>query len=228
MPYLLSAHSLNFPPLELADANGLLAYGGDLSLERILKAYHSGIFPWYGKYSPIMWWSPDPRFVIKPENFRYPKSLRPLINQNKFQVTYNQNFEEVIKNCRQMYRKGQKGTWIMPELEQAFIKLHHLGFAHSVEVWLNGKLVGGLYGEVIGKMFFGESMFATVPNASKVGFVSLVKKLLKHDWQLIDCQVHTDHLERFGATMIPRKEFIHILEKNKQITCDIKNILSNS
>ena len=205
-----------FPNVEESTEEGIVAVGGDLSVERLILAYSKGIFPWYSSdKSPILWWSPDPRFVLLPENLIVSKSMRPLFNQNKFQVTWDQNFEDVIKNCQKIERDDQPGTWITSKMLAAYIQLHKKGYAHSVEVWLDNELVGGLYGISLGKVFFGESMFAKVSNASKFGFISLVKQLIKKDFVLIDCQQETKHLESLGASAIKRKDFIDILNHNK-------------
>ncbi|WP_338789902.1 leucyl/phenylalanyl-tRNA--protein transferase [Bernardetia sp. Wsw4-3y2] len=227
MAYRLNPNTLDFPPVQYSDEDGLLAVGGDLSEERIKKAYNNGIFPWYSEYSPILWWSPNPRFVILPENFKFAKSLRPILRKREFRVTINTAFERVIQHCKMANRPNQHGTWITPEMQQAFINLHHEGFAHSVEVWKNEKLVGGLYGEIVGTCFFGESMFALEDNASKVGFIVLIKNLLHNGFEMIDCQVFTEHLSRFGADMIPRKEFIQRLEKGKEKPFDKESFESS-
>jgi len=216
MAYRLNPNTLDFPPVQYADEDGLLAVGGDLSEERIIKAYSNGIFPWYSDYSPILWWSPDPRFVILPQNFKFAKSLRPILRKQEFRVTFNQAFERVMQHCKMTNRPNQHGTWITSEMQEAFINLHYEGFAHSVEVWKEDKLVGGLYGEIVGTCFFGESMFALEDNASKVGFVVLMKNLLENNFEMIDCKVYTEHLARFGADMIPRAAFIEQLEKGKE------------
>jgi leucyl/phenylalanyl-tRNA--protein transferase len=227
MAYRLNPNTLDFPPVQYADDDGLLAVGGDLSEERIIKAYSNGIFPWYSDYSPILWWSPNPRFVILPQNFKFSKSLKPVLRKQEFKVTVNQAFERVMQNCKMMNRPNQHGTWITSEMQQAFINLHYEGFAHSVEVWKEDKLVGGLYGEIVGTCFFGESMFALEDNASKVGFVVLVKNLLANGFEMIDCQVYTEHLASFGADMIPRKEFIERLENGKEKEFDKENFEKN-
>lgn len=207
--------NLWFPDVEESSEEGIVAVGGDLSVERLILAYSKGIFPWYSDDSPILWWSPDPRFVLFPENLIVSKSMRPYFNQNKFQVTWDQNFEDVIKNCQKICREDQPGTWITSDMMRAYIKLHKKGYAHSVEVWLGKELVGGLYGVSLGKVFFGESMFAKVSNASKFGFISLVKQLIKRDFVLIDCQQETKHLESLGASAIKRKDFIEFLNNNE-------------
>lgn len=204
-----------FPDVEESTEEGIVAMGGDLSAERLILAYSKGIFPWYSSdKSPILWWSPDPRFVLFPENLIVSKSMRPYFNQNKFQVTWDQNFEDVIKNCQKIDREDQPGTWITNKMLAAYIQLHKKGYAHSVEVWMGNELVGGLYGISLGKVFFGESMFAKVSNASKFGFISLVNQLKQKGFLLIDCQQETKHLESLGANAIKRKDFIDILNHN--------------
>ena len=204
-----------FPDVEESTEEGIVAMGGDLSAERLILAYSKGIFPWYSSdKSPILWWSPDPRFVLFPENLIVSKSMRPYFNQNKFKVTWDQNFEDVIKNCQKIDREDQLGTWITNKMLAAYIQLHKMGYAHSVEVWLDNELVGGLYGISLGKVFFGESMFAKVSNASKFGFISLVNQLKQKGFLLIDCQQETKHLESLGANAIKRKDFIDILNHN--------------
>ena len=204
-----------FPDVEESTEEGIVAIGGDLSAERLILAYSKGIFPWYSSdKSPILWWSPDPRFVLFPENLIVSKSMRPYFNQNKFKVTWDQNFEDVIKNCQKIDREDQLGTWITNKMLAAYIQLHKKGYAHSVEVWMGNELVGGLYGISLGKVFFGESMFAKVSNASKFGFISLVNQLKQKGFLLIDCQQETKHLESLGANAIKRKDFIDILNHN--------------
>lgn len=204
-----------FPDVEESTDEGIVAVGGDLSVERLILAYSKGIFPWYSSdKSPIIWWSPDPRFVLFPENLNVSKSMRPYFNQNKFKVTWDQNFEDVIKNCQKIDREDQPGTWITSKMLAAYIQLHKKGYAHSVEVWLDNELVGGLYGISLGKVFFGESMFTKVSNASKFGFISLVNQLKQKGFLLIDCQQETKHLESLGASAIKRKDFIDILNHN--------------
>ena len=206
--------SLWFPNPEEASEEGLLAIGGDLSIERLLLAYRSGIFPWYEDGQPIMWWSPEPRMVLFPSNFKVSKSLQKIIANNKFRITFDTCFSEIIKNCSIIKRDGQGGTWITNEMEKAYIQLHKKGHAHSVEVWEDDKLVGGLYGIdlVEQKVFCGESMFSKVSDASKVGFYYLLEKLKTMNYKLIDCQMYTSHLESLGATEIPRKEFSSFLK----------------
>lgn len=209
-----SASNQKFPPVEFANQDGLLAVGGDLSVERLLEAYNHGIFPWYDESEPILWWSPDPRMVLIPENLKVSKSMEPLLKKTAFQVTYNRDFSAVINQCSIVERNGQNGTWITQEIKEAYLKLHHLGIVQSVEVWQNKKLVGGLYGIYLKekKIFCGESMFAKVSNASKYGFITYVRNLKAEGVKLIDCQMYTKHLESLGASEIPRNEFLRYLE----------------
>jgi leucyl/phenylalanyl-tRNA--protein transferase len=213
MPVFTLSKRLSFPPPHLAIREGLLAVGGDLSVERLLLAYRSGIFPWYSKGEPILWWSPDPRLVLYPEELRVSRSLRRIIKKKIFHVTFDQAFEEVIQACADVKRSYGDGTWITDEMKAAYCELHRRGHAHSVEAWQDDKLVGGLYGVSIGRAFFGESMFSLVSNASKVAFAIFVQKLQQLDFKLIDCQVRTDHLIRFGAREVPRKLFLEQLGK---------------
>ncbi|WP_338410810.1 leucyl/phenylalanyl-tRNA--protein transferase [uncultured Flavobacterium sp.] len=203
---------LYFPPVEEASYEGILAYGGDLSTERLLLAYTSGIFPWFDADEPILWWSPSDRMVINPQDYKVKKSLRNIINRDIFKVTFNQNFLAVIVQCQLSKRKGQNSTWITQDMIDAFCKLHKQGNAMSVEVWQNDELVGGLYGVDLGTIFCGESMFSHVSNASKVGFVKLIEYLKINNYCLLDCQVHNDHLEKLGAFEISRDSFMRILE----------------
>ncbi|MBK8089926.1 MAG: leucyl/phenylalanyl-tRNA--protein transferase [Chitinophagaceae bacterium] len=203
-----------FPPVEQSAADGLLAIGGDLSTERLLLAYRSGIFPWYNDDEPPLWWSPDPRFVIFPEELYVSKSMQQLFTRRSFKITMNKAFTEVIRNCGRQKRRGQNGTWITAEIEDAYTQLHKLGYAVSVEAWKDNNLVGGLYGIRMGKLFFGESMFAKVSNASKYAFIAFVQHLQKEGVVLIDCQVYTEHLESLGARMIDRNEFIELVKEN--------------
>ena len=205
---------IEFPPIELADEDGLLAIGGDLSTERLLLAYREGIFPWYNEGEPICWWSPDPRFVLFPEEIEVSKSMQRVINNNAFQFTINTRFAEVIASCKSISRKGQDGTWISPAVQEAFTRLHKEGHAHSAEAWQDGKLVGGLYGIRMGNIFFGESMFSKTTNASKFALIEYTRLLQQQGVQLIDCQVYTTHLESLGARMIPRTAFTRILSEN--------------
>jgi leucyl/phenylalanyl-tRNA--protein transferase len=213
MPLFSINNELTFPPVELAEPDGLLAIGGNLSTERLILAYRSGIFPWYeGEH--ILWWSPDPRFVLYPDEVIISKSMKSLFKKNAFSFTINQAFTEVINNCKRISRKDQESTWITDDVKSAYIELHKKGIAHSAEAWLDGKLAGGLYGVRLGNIFFGESMFSHISNASKYAFISYVQQLKKEGVQLIDCQVYTEHLESLGAIMIPRKKFISILNQN--------------
>jgi len=219
-PYLLDdVHKSVFPDIELAltEPDGLLAVGGDLSVERLTAAYQQGIFPWYSEGQPILWWSPDPRMVLEPENIKISRSLAKTIRKNKFNLTFDKNFRDVITACsesRLEKGKQQDETWILDEMIEAYVKLHEAGYAHSVECWFEGKLVGGLYGVAIGKVFFGESMFSRISDASKIAFVTLAKQLEQWDFKLIDCQVYTSHLESLGANMITRKHFLTLLQQH--------------
>lgn len=208
MPIYELTNELLFPSPHLAHEEGILAIGGDLRPERLLLAYQKGIFPWYSPHEPIMWWSPDPRFVLYPDQLRVSRSMRPVLNQKRFQITYDQAFRQVIQNCKTMPRPGQRGTWITGEMLDAYVTLHQLGFAHSVEAWQDNELVGGLYGVSLGSCFFGESMFAKVANASKAAFITLVKDISPKGCTLIDCQVYTDHLDSLGAEEVPRETFL--------------------
>ncbi len=210
MPLFALDKELIFPPVHLAEPDGLLAMGGDLSTDRILLAYRSGIFPWY-EGDTILWWSPDPRFVLFPDELKVSKSIKPLLNSNRFTFTTNKAFKQVIHYCKETKRPGQEGTWITNEVEKAYCKMHELGHAHSAEVWKNGELVGGLYGIKLGKVFFGESMFSKVSNASKIAFIKYIQQLKDEGIELIDCQVYTEYLESLGARMIDRKDFILLL-----------------
>ncbi len=210
--FVIDNKELSFPPVHLADADGLLAIGGDLSPNRLLLAYRNGIFPWYeGDY--ILWWSPDPRFVLFPGELKINKSVKPLLKRGEFDFTINKAFPEVIRHCKTIPRKDQEGTWITDEVERAYIHLHTLGYAHSAEVWRNNKLAGGLYGIRLGKVFFGESMFSTEPGASRYAFIRYVQQLVQEGVQLIDCQVPTPYLESMGARMIPGTQFQQLLKE---------------
>ena len=217
-------NELYFPPVDLAEADGLLAIGGDLSPRRLLLAYSHGIFPWYeGEY--ILWWCPDPRFVLFPSELKISKSMKTLLQKNAFDFTVNNAFQDVIHHCKEIKRPGQKGTWITNEVEAAYFKMHELGYAISAETWKDGELVGGVYGIKLGKVFFGESMFSKASNASKFAFIKFVAFLKQQDVELIDCQVYTEHLESLGARMISRKEFtrklIEMIDDDKRVadTC---------
>jgi leucyl/phenylalanyl-tRNA--protein transferase len=213
MPVFRLTEDLLFPPPALAEEDGLLAVGGDLSNNRILLAYSMGIFPWYSDSSPILWWSPDPRLVLIPGELKVSRSLSQVIKKGVFSVTIDTAFDRVIRNCAEINRKGQQGTWITEEMISAYISLHCAGYAHSVESWDSGELVGGLYGIALGKAFFGESMFAIKSNASKVAFVMLVEYLNKLNFSFIDCQVTTEHLKSLGAKEVARKKFLRMLKK---------------
>ena len=210
MPVYRLGDAFVFPPPEGAE-QGLVAVGGDLRPERLIAGYQQGIFPWYSEGEPIWWHSPDPRFVLDPLALVVPRSLRKVMKKNLFEIRLDTAFEEVIRRCGQKRRPGQRGTWITKDMLAAYVKLHELGFAHSTEAWQNGKLVGGLYGVSIGDMYFGESMFADVDDASKVAFVTLVEWLVAQGIELIDSQVYTDHLSRFGAEDWPREEYLERL-----------------
>jgi len=213
-PYwLLDAASFEFPPARLAAPDGILAVGGDLHPKRLLAAYAQGIFPWYAEGSPILWHCPHPRFVLEPPLLHVPKSLKKHLARPPFQFRVDTCFEDVIRACAQVPRAGQDGTWLTQEMQEAYIRLHHLGVAHSVEAFWGEALVGGLYGVCLGRVFFGESMFATLPNASKLAFVFFVQALERLGIALIDCQQKTPHLERFGASFWPRERFLSRLRE---------------
>lgn len=203
---------LFFPPVSETDEEGILAIGGDLSPERLQLAYKSGIFPWFNEGEPILWWSPDPRMVLFPDELIVSKSMRNILNRNQFKVSFNKNFKEVISNCQSIKREGQDGTWISNDMIDAYCKLHEIGVAKSVEVWQDEVLVGGLYGIDLGHVFCGESMFSKVSNASKVAFIALVEYLRKNNYKLLDCQVYNPHLESLGCCEIDRAAFMSILK----------------
>lgn len=209
----LSENHIQFPSLDNVTEEGILALGGDLSPERLLHAYKNGIFPWYSDDEPIIWYCPNPRMVLFFDQLKISKSMRKILNQNVFEVTFNRAFKEVIFNCKTTDRGDGLGTWITDDMQQAYVNLHKLGIAKSVEVWQNNEIVGGLYGIDLGHVFCGESMFSKVSNASKVAFISLAKKLEKENYQLIDCQVYNDHLASLGAEEIYREDFLAILKK---------------
>lgn len=202
---------LVFPNPSLANSDGLLAAYGDLSPERLLLAYCNGIFPWYSPGEPILWWSPDPRFVLYPKDVRISHSMKKILKKNTFKITFDTCFRDVISNCANV--RKETGTWITDEMLEAYCKLNELGFAHSVECWFEDKLVGGLYGLIIGKCFFGESMFSLMSNASKAAFITLCKALEAQDFLLVDCQVYTKHLESLGAVMISRDDYLKLVKK---------------
>ncbi len=205
-------NKLEFPPPQSASPEGIVAVGGDLSPERLMLAYRMGIFPWFEEGELILWWSPDPRMVMFPDKLKVSKSMRQLLKKNAFRVTFDQAFEQVIRECALIVRPGQESTWITEDMIDAYNKLHIAGIARSVEVWQEDRLVGGLYGIDLGHVFCGESMFSKVSNASKYGFIIWVQELQKENYQLIDCQVHTEHLESLGAEEIDRQDFLEILQ----------------
>lgn len=214
MPVYRLPEELVFPPPHEAIKEGLLAVGGDLRVERLLLAYSLGIFPWYSEEDPILWWSPDPRLVLLPGDFHMSRSLGKLLRKDRFSVSSDSAFEDVIRGCAEDRAGGHEGTWIIPEVIDAYCRLHQAGFAHSVEAWQGKRLVGGLYGVSLGGTFFGESMFTRVSNASKVAFAVLIAHLRTMHFDLIDCQVTTTHLIRMGAREIPRKEFLRRLRRS--------------
>jgi len=202
-----------FPSVDLADEQGFLAYGGDLSPERLISAYESGIFPWYEEGQPILWWAPPERMILKPGEMKVSKSLRQTLRSMKFEVRIDSSFEDVIDHCARVKRQGQNGTWITPEMKQAYVRLYKLGIAHSFESYKDGQLVGGLYGISLGKAFFGESMFSLESDASKVAFHALSEFTKRKGFEIIDCQLYTDHLASLGADTIARDDFIDLLKQ---------------
>jgi leucyl/phenylalanyl-tRNA--protein transferase len=216
MPIYRLSNDLAFPDASLAEEDGLLALDGDLSPERLILAYSNGIFPWFSEDEPILWWSPDPRFVVYPKDVRISHSMKKLLKKNTYRISFDTCFRDVITNCSNV--RKETGTWITNEMIEAYCTLHKLGFAHSVETWYGDKLVGGLYGISMGKCFFGESMFSTMDNASKVAFINLSRVLKEKKFVVIDCQVHTAHLESLGAVNISRKDFLDLIEKGISIT----------
>lgn len=219
--FWLPDDQLVFPSPHLANEDGVLALGGDLSTERLLLAYSYGIFPWFNDdEGPIVWWSPDPRFVLYPDRLKVSKSMRKVLRDGAFRVTLDTDFRGVISACSTSPRAGQAGTWITPDMIEAYCALHEAGWAHSVEVWQEGALVGGLYGVALGRCFAGESMFARVSNASKAGFITLVHWLTARGYDLIDCQTHSAHLESLGAEEIARRDFLAYLEGNREQPTD--------
>jgi len=213
MPVFVLSEALKFPPPRLATPEGLLAVGGDLSRERLLLAYRQGIFPWFSDDEPILWWSPDPRLVLYPQEFHRSRSLEKVIRRGAFRVTTDQAFETVIRECAAVRAAGGEGTWIVPDMIRAYCDLHRMGVAHSVEAWSGTRLAGGLYGVALGSGFFGESMFARETNASKVALAALAAYLAAEDFGLIDCQVTTGHLQRLGAREIPRNRYLEELKR---------------
>jgi leucyl/phenylalanyl-tRNA---protein transferase len=229
MPIYELNKEIMFPPVRGAEPSGILAVGGDLSPERLLLAYRSGIFPWYSDDDPIIWWSPDPRFVLFPEELYVSRTMRQVLARKIFDITLDRDFRGVIRGCREP-RKKERGTWITDEMMEAYIRLHDLGFAHSAEAWQDGELVGGLYGISLGGCFFGESMFTRASNASKAAFIALVKRLRDLGFIIIDSQVYTGHLETLGARHIPRAEYLGYV--NRGLTLDTirgswKDLLEN-
>ena len=212
MPVILSKKQLWFPEVDEADESGLIAIGGDLSVERLKLAYSKGIFPWFNE-EPILWWSPDPRMVLFPGKMIVSHSLRQVIRKNVFEIKFDTQFNNVIKSCAEAPREDEDGTWITGSIVKAYLELHKAGFAHSVEAYENGELVGGLYGIALGKAFFGESMFHTVPNASKVALYKLSMKLQEWGFRIIDAQVYTNHLESLGGELLPRSKYLTILNE---------------
>lgn len=213
MPIFYLSQNISFPPPHLAQSNGLLAVGGDLSVKRLLHAYRLGVFPWFSDEEPILWWSPDPRLVLYPNEIHVSRSLQKVIRKQVFSITLDLAFPQVITACARCPRRKGEGTWITTEMIDAYCKLHQEGYAHSVEAWRDGELVGGLYGVSLGRCFFGESMFTRVSNASKTAFVHLVRFLEQGGFTMVDCQVTTEHLMRFGAREIRRKLFLAQLQK---------------
>ncbi|RZJ35824.1 MAG: leucyl/phenylalanyl-tRNA--protein transferase [Flavobacterium sp.] len=205
-------HELVFPPVSEANFDGILAIGGDLSPERLMLAYRNGIFPWFNEDDPIVWWAPPQRMVLFPGEQKISRSMRRVLNSGIFKLTFNTAFHQVIDACKLISRDGQDGTWITDEMRNAYVNLHNLGFAKSVEVWKNGELVGGLYGVDLGRVFCGESMFSKISNASKAAFFYLADILERENYRILDCQVHNDHLESLGAREIPREDFMRILK----------------
>jgi leucyl/phenylalanyl-tRNA--protein transferase len=214
MPVYQLSEDLVFPSPHLASKEGLLAVGGDLTRSRLLLAYGLGIFPWYSEGEPILWWSPDPRLVLYPDELKISKSLNKIIKKRMFRVTVDCAFEQVIQECARVRLENREGTWIVKDMVNAYCDLHDSGFAHSVEAWQGDRLVGGLYGVSLGKGFFGESMFARVSNASKVALVALVKHLRDLNFTMIDCQITTGHLTRFGAREISRARYLRELSES--------------
>lgn len=212
MPVFRLTDEIHFPPPHLAQS-GLLAVGGDLSRERLLRAYSMGIFPWYAEGEPILWWSPGRRMVLRPNEAHVSARLRRTLRQSKFRVTVDTAFPEVIRACAQAERKHESSTWINEDIQAAYTDLHAAGYAHSFEVWQDGALAGGLYGVSLGACFFGESMFSRASNTSKAAFATLCRQLDRWDFEMVDCQMYTEHLERLGAHEIPRDEFLALLER---------------
>ena len=214
MPIFRLSDDLIFPHPSYAEEDGLLAIEGDLSPKRLMLAYRKGIFPWFSEGEPILWWSPDPRFIIYPKDVKISNSMKKVLKKNVYRISFDTSFRDVISNCASV--RKESGTWINEDMIEAYCRLHELGHAHSVETWFEDKLVGGLYGISIGKCFFGESMFSTMDNASKTAFITLCKKLEEEKYVVVDCQVYTKHLESLGAISIAREEFLELIEKGIQ------------
>lgn len=212
--YRLHPELVVFPHPLNADPSGIVAIMGELTSSRLINAYRHGIFPWYSEDEPIMWWFPNPRCVLFPNDLKVSKSMRSVMRNNGYEITVNQDFKSVIRHCKDIQRSGQGGTWIDDEMVKSYIEMHEIGYAHSVEVWLGKDLIGGLYGIALGKIFFGESMFSLVSNASKLALIHLVGELQKLDFQLIDCQQDTLHMRSLGATVIPAVEFYDAIRGN--------------
>jgi leucyl/phenylalanyl-tRNA--protein transferase len=212
-PYLDEEKEFRFPPATQSTPEGIVALGGNLSPGMLLSAYRQGIFPWFSPGEPVLWWSPDPRFVLFPSNLHVSRSMRKVLNRNRFRISFDTAFSQVIEECKNIYRKGQNGTWITDSMKTAYEKLHELGYAHSVEVWQGEVLAGGLYGVSLGACFFGESMFSRVSNSSKAALITLARKLEERGFLFIDCQVYSAHLERLGAENISRERFLELLEE---------------
>jgi leucyl/phenylalanyl-tRNA--protein transferase len=223
MPLFRLSERLDFPPAWLARSDGLLCIGGDLSAQRILLAYEKGIFPWFSESEPILWWSPDPRLVLFPENIKVSRSLKKTIKKNTFHLTMDHAFEETILSCAKPRRKEYAGTWLVEEMIEAYIQLHKLGYAHSIETWKDDRLVGGLYGICLGGIFFGESMFSFEDDASKTALTALARHLEQHRFDLIDCQVTTNHLLSMGATEISRNAYLDIIQRSIKRT-DLRHV----
>lgn len=215
MPVFRLSDDLIFPHPSLSEEDGLLAVDGDLSPERLILAYRNGIFPWFSEDEPILWWSPDPRFILYPKDIKVSHSMKKLLKKNTYKISFDTCFRDVISNCSNL--RKESGTWITNDMIEAYCKLHELGYAHSVEAWYEDELVGGLYGISIGKCFFGESMFSTMSNASKAAFITLCKKLEEKEYIMVDCQVYTEHLESLGAVNISREKFLELVEEGISI-----------
>jgi leucyl/phenylalanyl-tRNA--protein transferase len=225
MIFRLDEQHILFPDPSLAEEDGLLAVDGDLRVERLLNAYANGIFPWYSEDTPILWYAPHERFVLYPHEIKISKSMTKVLAKGDFKITFNQAFEKVIHNCAAIMRKDQDGTWIVDEMQEAYIDLHQQGFVHSVEVWQNDTLVGGLYGVLVGKVFCGESMFSKVSNASKAALVFLCQQF---DLELVDCQIHSEHLESMGAKLIDSKIFYNLLHNQQYTAHGLQKLLRHS